>query len=75
VLELTGDVATDIAGKEEDIIVNATINGESVSSQSGATVAFQEKLGEANAPTRSGAGFNKIRSVSGGRKAQRRRVY
>jgi uncharacterized protein (TIGR03437 family) len=61
VLELTGDVATDIAGKEEDIIVNATINGESVSSQTGATVAFQEKLGQANASSRVPARANKIR--------------
>jgi uncharacterized protein (TIGR03437 family) len=46
VLELTGDVAIDVAGKDKDIIVNATINGDSVSSQTGATVAFQENISE-----------------------------
>ncbi len=45
-LELTGDVAIDVAGREEDIIVTATINGESASSQTGATVAFKENLPE-----------------------------
>ncbi len=48
VAELTGEVATDVAGREEDIIVNATINGENVSSQTGATVGFKENLEEAN---------------------------
>ncbi|HKQ73764.1 MAG TPA: hypothetical protein VJ810_08570 [Blastocatellia bacterium] len=45
-LELTGDVATDVAGREEDIVVNATINGENTSSQSGATIAFKDLLND-----------------------------
>ncbi|MGH9937500.1 MAG: hypothetical protein ACREAM_14730, partial [Blastocatellia bacterium] len=65
VVELTGDMTTDIAGKEEDIIVNATINGESVSSQTGATVAFQERLSEANAAFRGGVGINRTKSYPG----------
>jgi|GEM_PF-1162474 len=63
VVELTDDMAADIAGKDEDIVVNATINGESVSSQTGATVAFKEMIEEANAASRGSADFSKIRST------------
>ncbi|MGH9769853.1 MAG: hypothetical protein ACREAB_20710 [Blastocatellia bacterium] len=63
-LELTGDVATDVAGRDEDIIVNATINGESASSQAGATVAFKENLPEVeNARPRVPARVNNIPSA------------
>jgi uncharacterized protein (TIGR03437 family) len=48
-LELTGDVATDVAGREEDIVINATINGENASSQTGATIAFKDPLNDDNA--------------------------
>jgi len=37
-------VATDVAGREEDIIVNATFNGEDTRSQSVATIAFKDPL-------------------------------
>jgi len=69
--ELTGDVATNVAGKEKDIIINASINGESVSSQTGATVAFKEKLDEANARSRIPARVDKIPGATGSRKRQR----
>ncbi len=42
-LALTGDVAIDVAGRENDIIVTATIDGENIGSQTGASVAFQER--------------------------------
>ncbi|MGH9854047.1 MAG: hypothetical protein ACREBD_29740, partial [Blastocatellia bacterium] len=63
------------AGREEDIIVNATINGESVSSQTGATVAFQERLSEANAAFRGGVGINRTRAISNRRKTPAKYVY
>jgi uncharacterized protein (TIGR03437 family) len=54
-IALTGDVATDVAGKEKEIFVNATINGESISSQTGATIAFQDALIEGSlSPPRAG---------------------
>ena len=59
-LELTGDVATDVAGREEDIVVNATINGENASSQTGATIAFKDSLSEGNAQPPSPDRVNKI---------------
>jgi len=75
VVELTGDVATDVAGREEDIIVNATINGESASSQTGATVAFKENLPEeAIAPSRAPTRVNKIPGASDWRKTPALRV-
>ncbi len=39
---LSGDTATNVAGKEKDLIVTATTNGTNTTSQTGATVAFQE---------------------------------
>jgi uncharacterized protein (TIGR03437 family) len=45
-IPLTADLAEDIAGKEKDIVIQATINSETVSSQSGATVEFQESVTE-----------------------------
>jgi uncharacterized protein (TIGR03437 family) len=41
-IALTPDLAEDIAGRERDLIVRATINGETANSQSGVTVAFQQ---------------------------------
>ena len=41
-IPLPNSLAEDIAGKEKDIVIQATINGETVSSQTGATIAFQE---------------------------------
>jgi hypothetical protein len=75
VVELTGDMTADIAGKDEDIIVNATINGESVSSQTGATVAFKEMIEEANAPSRVPAGANKIPGASHGRRSPAQNLH
>jgi len=46
----TGAVATDVTGREEDLIVNATINGENTSSQSGATIAFKDPLYQEKRP-------------------------
>jgi uncharacterized protein (TIGR03437 family) len=43
-IPLTADLAEDIAGKEKDIVVQATINSETVSSQTGATIEFQESV-------------------------------
>lgn len=45
-LVLTGDVAIDVAGKDEDIVVNATVNSEAISSQTGATMAFRDTLSD-----------------------------
>ncbi len=59
-LELTGDVATDVAGREDDIVVNATINGENASSQTGATIAFKDPLNEETAQPRVPTRDNKI---------------
>jgi uncharacterized protein (TIGR03437 family) len=39
---LTADLAENIAGKEKDLIIQATINDTTISSQTGATIAFQE---------------------------------
>ena len=50
-IDLTSDLASDIAGKNKDIVVTATINGESVSSQTGASVSFQEVLGDSDGST------------------------
>lgn len=38
---LTSDLAENIAGKEKDLVVQTTINNATISSQSGATIAFQ----------------------------------
>jgi hypothetical protein len=43
-IPLTADLAEDIAGKEKDIVIQATINSETVSSQTGATIEFQESV-------------------------------
>ena len=45
-LVLTGDVAIDVAGKDEDIVVNTTVNSEAISSQTGATMAFRDTLSD-----------------------------
>jgi uncharacterized protein (TIGR03437 family) len=71
VLDLTGDVATDVAGLEKDIIVNATVNGESVNSQTGATVAFQENITETDSVSRPGAAQPRV-TVRPGRGVTRR---
>jgi len=72
---LTGEVATDVAGREEDIIVNATINGESASSQTGATIAFKDPLDEEDAQPRAPSRVNKIPGASDRRKTPAQRVY
>ena len=45
-IPLTQDLAEDIAGKEEDIVIQATINSETIGSQTGATIEFQEAITE-----------------------------
>jgi uncharacterized protein (TIGR03437 family) len=45
-IPLTSDLAEDIAGKEKNIVIQVTINSETVSSQTGATVEFQESVAE-----------------------------
>lgn len=45
-IPLTADLAEDIAGKKKDIVVQATINNETISSQTGATIEFQESVAE-----------------------------
>lgn len=45
-IPLTADLAESIAGKKKDIVIQATVNGETFSSQTGATVEFQESVTE-----------------------------
>jgi uncharacterized protein (TIGR03437 family) len=74
-LELTGDVAIDVAGREEDIIVNATINGQSAGSQTGATIAFKDPLDEENAQPTVPARINKIPGGGNKRAMPATRIY
>jgi uncharacterized protein (TIGR03437 family) len=66
-IELGGDAGIDVAGKERDIIVQATINGVVVTSQTGAKVAFQERLVDPDEE----ASPSKVRKVSSGKRTVR----
>ncbi len=43
-IPLTADLAENIAGKKKDVIIQATVNSEPFSSQTGATIEFQESV-------------------------------
>jgi len=62
-IPLTSDLAEDIAGKEKDIVIQATINSETVSSQTGATIEFQESVVEEE--ELSGGRTRRLKSVRG----------
>ncbi len=73
VMQLTGDVAIALAGREEDIVVNASINGESASSQTGAAISFKDPLDVENAQILSPFRVNKIPRASEKRNAPSQR--
>jgi uncharacterized protein (TIGR03437 family) len=68
-IPLTTDLAESIAGKKKDIVIQATINSETVSSQSGATVEFQESVEEEGLPVDRARRQKSVRERNAGRGA------
>lgn len=62
-IPLTADLAENIAGKEKDIVIQATINSETLNSQTGATIEFQESVTEEEL---SGSRARKLRALREG---------
>ncbi|HKX29503.1 MAG TPA: hypothetical protein VJ302_17565 [Blastocatellia bacterium] len=63
-IPLTSDLAEEIAGREREIVVNATINSQTANSQTGVTVAFKSSVEDTDSSQTSSAQSNSGQSNS-----------
>lgn len=68
-IPLTADLAEDIAGKSKDIVIQAAINSETIGSQTGATIEFQESVMEEGAAGGRARSLPSVRSKGAARGA------